>query len=357
MFDTAGAHNQTYVIQTFDASDRVTSQVVEVWNNTTSTWDLFSNTLFLYGANGKDTAMIFQTWNGASWTPVSQDVYTYFSNGKLQSDQFQTWNSLTTSFDATSQKTYYYDPAGNMITEMDNNVVGGSPIYTNQWVNTYTAANQLSTSTQNSWNGTTWLPVNMATYTYDTSGNLINALNQIYDTAWVNLTQDVYSNFVPGTHLPQTDILQHWDATSTMSWVNTTRFTNTYNSYNQLTSRTGESWNVVGVFEFAAGDPMTAYHYATYTSAVHNVSNTGGDARVYPVPAHGALHIDVKWDAAQAATIAIFDAEGRVVRQWTTPEGTEYKGAVTIDDLAAGMYFVKISGAQGQIVKSIVVSQ
>jgi len=356
MFDTGGAHNQWYYIQTFDASDRITSQVAEQWNNATSTWDLFSNILFIYGVNGRDTASIFQTWNGSSWTPVSQDVFTYFSNGKLQSDQYQTWNSLTTAFDATSQKTFYYDPSGNLINETDNNFVGGSPIYTNQWVNTFTSANQLSTSTQNNWNGSTWVPVTRTVSTYDTSGNLINFVNQAYDTAWVNLTQHVYSNFVPGTHLPQTDILQHWDATSTFAWANTTMYTNTYNSYNQLTSKTGQSWNIVGVFEFAAGDPMTNYHYGTYTSAVNNVSNTGGDAKVYPVPTTGLLHIDVKWDVAQTASITIFDAQGRTVRQWSTPEGTDYRGAVSVDDLAAGMYFLKISGAQGQVVKSIVVS-
>jgi YD repeat-containing protein len=359
-FDTGGVHNQMYYIQTFDAHNNVTSEIAEIWNTTTSAWDLFSNTLFTYNSANQATTMILQTWNGVSWTPVSQDVYTYFSNGKLQTDQYQTWNSLTTMFDPTSQKTYYYDPSGNLINETDNNFVLGTPIYTSQWVNTFSATNQLLTTTMNTWSGTAWQPMNLTTNTYDTSGNLINKVQQTYDVpsaSWMNSTQDVYSNFKAGTHLPQTDVLQHWDATSTGTWANTMEFTNTYNSFNQLTSTTGMSWNIVGIFEFALGDPMANYHYGTYSSAVKNVTNAGGDAKIYPVPAQNTLHIDLKWDVAQAATITITDAKGSVVRQWNAPMGLEYSSAVSVDNLSVGVYFIKINGAEGQIVKSLVVSR
>jgi hypothetical protein len=218
------------------------------------------------------------------------------------------------------------------------------------------------TTTNSTWNGAAWTPATMYTNTYDTSGNMINTLYQTYDSpsaSWINNTLNSYSNFVTGTHNPQMSLLQTWDTTGGGRWDNIRQFTNAYNSYNQLTSSTGESWNIVGEFEFALNDPMTNYYYETYSTSnvsVKNVAGNGNEVNIYPVPAHNMLHVDLNWQVAQAATITIYDVQGRVIRQWDAPGGTQYFSAVSVDNLATGTYFVKINGTQSQVVKQFVIA-
>ena len=68
------------------------------------------------------------------------------------------------------------------------------------------------------------------------------------------------------------------------------------------------------------------------------------------------LHVDLNWNEAQSATIAIIDMTGSIVRQWDVPSATQYNSAVSVNNLATGMYIVKINGEKGQIVKQIVVA-
>lgn len=359
IYDTA-YENSYYYLQAFDGNNNVTSRIAEFWNGTG--WQNLSNTLYTYNSANQMTVMILQNWNGTAWAPVSQDVYSYNAAGKLVIDQYQTWNSLTTMFDPSTQRTYYYDAMNNLINETDQTYSGGVPTYSNQWAYTYSTTNQLLTTTANYWNGSGWSPSTLTTNTYDTTGNNISRLYQTYDpisTSWVNNTLDIFSGFVGGSaHLPSMDIHQNWSGTGTGSWVNADQYTYTYNGYNQMTSYTGQSWNVVGIFEYASGDPMTRYYYQTYStvSTVKNITNNGGDAKVYPVPAQNILNVDLNWNEAQSANIVIYDAQGRVVRQWSTPVATTFHSTVSVDNLGEGVYFMNINGANGQITKQIVVS-
>jgi Secretion system C-terminal sorting domain len=357
--DTAFS-NAFYYIQTFDANNNITSTIKESWNG--SMWVLDSNTLYTYNTSNQVTTMIRQYWSGGMWQPASQDVYSYNIAGKMYLDQYQVWNSLTTMFEASTQKTFYYDGSSNLINETDQMFVMGVPVYTNQWAYTYTGTNQLLTTTYNTWNGAGWSPMTMSTNTYDTTGNITNTLFQTYNTvttAWVNSMLHIYSNFTGG-HMPQQNIMQTWDTTGGGSWMNVMKFTYSYNSYNQMTKMWGQSWNIVGIFEFADGDPMANYYYETYTpgtiNSVKTVVSNGGEANVYPVPAQNTLNVDVKWNEAQSAKISIYDVQGKVVRNWEVPTATAYHSSVSVGNLGAGTYFIKISGAQGEIVKQFVVA-
>jgi Secretion system C-terminal sorting domain len=352
--------NSWYYIQTFDANNNLLTMTSEYWNG--SAWVLNTKNLYTYNSSNQRTTLIQQTWGGSSWTPVSQDVYTYNPGGQLYVDIYETWDGLSATFVPSTQKTYYYDASGNRINETDQVFISGTPQYTNEWVSTYSSSNQMLTSTYNTWSGSSWTPVNMTTDTYDSTGDMISSLYQTYDgtsSTWVNSTLDLYSSF-NSAHMAVTDVAQTWDD-GTSAWDNSMQYTNTYNSYNQLTSRTGESWNVVGLFEFASGDPRANYYYETYTpgtgtTAAPVVVANDNDANIFPVPAQNMLYVNVKWADAQSANITVVDMTGRIVRQWDAPSGTEYRGAVSVNGLADGTYFIKIAGTSSQIVKQFVVA-
>ena len=352
--------NSWYYTQDFDANNNISTITAQYWSGTS--WVLSTRTLYTYNTLNNITTIIHQNWGGTTWVPQTKNVYTYDANNLLLLDQLMHWNTLTSAFDAYSQKTYSYDALTHkLLNETDQDVFSGSPVYTSQYVYTYTSANQLLTTTYSIWNSG-WVNSSMTTNAYDVSGNMITSLYQTWDvpsSAWVNVTYNIYSSFTT-SHLPQSQINQKWDTAGMGSWVNTMQYTYTYNSYEQLTSSTGQSWNVVGIFEYASGDPKVNYYYSTYSNvnAVKNIVSNNGTANMYPVPASSTVRIDLNWDAAQASTISVYDMAGRMVTPvMNVPVATEYHTSLSVGHLATGTYVVKISGANGNIEKQIVVAK
>ncbi len=356
-YDTGVYTNSWNYIQRFDINNNDTANIAQYWDGSTSTWVPYSNTLKMYNSSNKMTTKIQQSWSGSSWFPVARNVYSYDLAGRMIVDQFQVY--VMGTYVPTSQRTYYYDGVtGRLINETTQDYVSSTWVYSNAWDYTYTSTNQPLTVTMKTWNGSGWTPSTLYTNTYNTSGDMTYRLFQVFqtiDSTWKDDSLHIYSGFV--SHLPTSDIVQHND---TGSWNNIVHYTYTYNSYNQMTTSTGISWNTPSsIFEFALGDPKRYYFYGTYTPStanVKNVSANGGEANVYPVPAQSVLNVDLKWNVAQTADITIFDAQGRVVRHWETPSSTSYTSSVSLDNMSAGVYFLSINGTEGKIVKQIVVA-
>ncbi len=355
-------HDSLYYTQTFDANNNITMTTIQNWSSSTSAWVPVNRILYTYNSANMMLTKIWQSWGGSSWVPVWGDVYTYDGSNNLILDLYQTWNSLTSTFDPYSQKTYSYDPVTHkLLNETDQDLFSGTPTYTGEYVYTYTSANQVLTTTFSTWSSG-WVNSNMTTNAYDVSFNKITQLYQVWDvptSAWVNVTYSIYSSFT-ASHMPVLEIDQWWNSAGSGSWVNSIQYTYGYNSYNQMTSSIGQSWNVVGIFEYANGDPMTNYYYSTYSviNGVKNIVSNNGSANMFPVPAQNMLHIDLKWNEAQSSTIAIYDMAGRIVTPlMDIPASTEYHTALSVNNLASGNYIVKINGANGQIENQIVVSK
>ena len=354
------AYNNAYnYVQEFDGNNNLTSNVAQYWNGTA--WVNNTKNLYFYDTANRLTSMVLQSWGGTSWVNVAEDLYSYDAAGHVYSDQYMLWYMPTTTFMPSSQKVYFYDLTGNKTTELGQvyNSTLGTYDYSTRYLYTYNSANQLLTTTYSTWDGSAWVNSTLYTNTYDSTGNRTTQLYQTYDgtsSVWVNTTLNLYSSFT-GSHMAQSETDQVWDTTGGGMWVNTRKYTYTYNSYSQMTSSTGISWNSGGFWEYALGDPMSNYYYGTYTtSSVTNISNKGGEANVYPVPAQNMLHIDLAWNEAQPSTITIIDVQGRIVRNWDAPSGTQYHSSISVDNFADGVYFIRISGAQGQIVKQLVVA-
>ena len=359
-FDTGVYTPQVAVLQQFNIANQ------DSCNTTSIGGVLTSRTLYTYNSNGKVSTIISQSWTGSSWTPVTENVLSYNGSNQLQTNQHETW--MSGGFVIDSAKTYYYTASSGLLSnELDNYLLSGLPIYTNEYSYTYDSASHLMLSETTSYSSsgtiTGFAPLSMVQYFYDSSGDLTAVENENYDgssSIFVGSTLHTYSNF-NSAKMPQTDLLQNWDSTTSTggSWDNIMQYTNTYNSYNQLTNKIGISWNApTGIWEYAVGDPQYNYFYETYSNvtAVKTVTNTNGDANIYPVPAQSLLHLDINWNAAQSAMITINDVQGRVVKMWDAPSAAQYSTTISINDLASGVYFMLINGQQGEIVKQFTVS-
>ena len=352
--DTA-YNNNFYYIQSFDSSNNLVSTITQYWDGTT--WVNWTNVVYSYNAGNQIATKTYQTWDGAAWLNQTQNVYGYNTAHQLYLDQNTTWDTTSMTFMPNTQQIYYFDSAGRVIQEVDQtyNSVALVFDYTAQYMYSYSLIT--NTTTYSSWTGSGFAPNFMYTDKYDSTGNLLTHLYQTYSgISWINQTLHVFSGFSTA-HMPTTEISQTWDTTGTGSWANVTKYTYAYNGFDQLTSSVAQSWHVGGFWETAPGDRASSYYYETFTpESVKNVASTGGNANLYPVPATSTLHIDLNWNVAQAGTVAMYDMNGREVSKMEVPFGTQFSGALSVNNLADGMYVVRITGTQAQMVKQIVVA-
>lgn len=345
-------NNQRW-IQEFDANNNLTTSVEQNWDMVLMTWANTFKSIYTYNANNTKATMIRQHWDGtSSWITDSKNTYSYNAAGKMEQDQYATWDG--TAYTLQSDVTYYYDAAGNKINETGRDWSTTTPVYTNRINYTYTTSNKLKTLTNGNWSGTAWTDVDMYTHEYDTTGNKVSTLHSIWNgTAFQNSQLSLYSSFTGGNAASET--VQMWDTTGTGSWKDTYHFAHTYNSNGKLTSSTRQSYDMsIPGWVSASGDTKTNYYYGTFVS-VKSVSNNGGTATLFPVPAESTLNIQLNWNRAQASTVIIADMQGRVVKTTSVAAG-QNNISFNVADLADGIYMVNISGAEGQIVKQIAVA-
>jgi hypothetical protein len=76
------------------------------------------------------------------------------------------------------------------------------------------------------------------------------------------------------------------------------------------------------------------------------------NVKVYPNPVRGSINVQFSEGWAGSATVAIYDAMGKKVRQQTTQATTT---AINISGLAAGIYTLKVSGNNANTTHKLVV--
>jgi hypothetical protein len=196
-----------------------------------------------------------------------------------------------------------------------------------------------------------YITLTQSLYTYDANGNNTNTINKGYvtntlqDTSQFNYTYDANNNEL-------SEITQSYN-TATSLWTNTARQRYTYDSYNNPTVYITDTWHSGGFWQSASTDELFYFYYQLYyPSGIATVEEAKGKLNVYPSPASSLLNIDLSWDDAQAATITIYDASGRLYRQWESTAGTSYQSNISVSELPAGIYYMSVKGQSGQITKS-----
>lgn len=343
---------------TYDSSNNIQSAVVANYDTAIASYVNISKTLYFY-AGGLLDHTIMQTYS-SGWMNSKEAQYSYVS-GRLAQVVSLVFNGAGTIATPTTETQYFYDLSGNLSSAITytNTSTTSTPNYvqTSKIGYTYSATNQVLTQTNYSYNGPTlsWIASNLQSYAYDSTGDLLTVSYQTYDATGVityNQTLWIYSNFV--NMMPLNELYQVWDTVGGGQYNSITTYTDAYNSYNQLTNRMGESFNVLGFPEFQPGDMNYNYYYETYGSnGVKNVTTTEGELTAFPVPAHNIININLSWNAPQVATITIYDMQGRVLRMWNTTETAKYSTTIAVSEFAAGNYIISVNGKNGKIEKQV----
>ena len=340
--------------QTFDAANNILSYIVQNWDG--ATWVNYDKHAYTYDAANNELTEIDQLWDVATsaWVNYYNVANTYNATNQLLTQVLQMWSGTTWVNNHNS--TFTYDGAGNMLNNLSQSwdIAGGDWLNGTNEIYTYTTAGKEATYTDQYWAVSDgWLNGQRITNTYDATNNLTTSLTQIWESAaWVNTTQDVYSNFTVAG--PQTHVSLDWNGTS---FDNATKDTITYNSHGQVTSLYEQTWDGTAAWTPTTDDNGARYYYEDYTTSVKNVTNTNCNASVYPVPAKDMLHVSVTWNEPQAFSTQIMDMSGRMVSQWQMPESKSYDGNITISNLPAGNYIMKMTGTKAQSTQQIIIAK
>ncbi|HTN35463.1 MAG TPA: T9SS type A sorting domain-containing protein [Arachidicoccus sp.] len=88
------------------------------------------------------------------------------------------------------------------------------------------------------------------------------------------------------------------------------------------------------------------FSYSEVVSLSYNQKD-GIKINIYPNPAHQYLNVEAHWSAPQVTRITIFDTGGRQVKHTTTGNLMNVSMRINVSSLSAGVYYLKVEGAEG----------
>ncbi len=312
-----------------------------------------------FDAADNDTFLVYQDWFSGSLANSAAKLYHYNSARYIDTTIGLGWNSGTGMWVNSFKNILVFGPSNNVLqqAELSWNVASGTWDNYQMLYYSYNAAGDLTVSTTLAWNSVTagWDSIARSVYTYDGAHDQLSRTDQINNSTpciWYNTFMNVNTGFTGTNPLLRTTM--HWN-NGTSTYDSVRRWHYTYNSHNQVLTYSSESYGGTS-WAPTALDYTGRYYYELYTSAVNTTMASEGNANVYPSPATDEVTIVASWAEAQPFTVTISDADGRMLRRWNENATRQYSKTLSVRGMPAGIYFVKIAGTQGEIVKQIVVS-
>ena len=182
-------------------------------------------------------------WFSTSWGNILvKTINTYNSTNNKTAILMKT--SIGTTWRNYELESFTYDVNNNLINDLNQYWDSAATVWvnSNQVIYTYDANNnKLSLSTQY-WNGTVWINANTYLYTYDANNNQTGYSQQQWDTvsdSWKNIAGLFTYSYDSNNNLI-TETGQYWDGTS---YVNGEFITYTYDTNNNQISKLGQLWD------------------------------------------------------------------------------------------------------------------
>ncbi len=115
-----------------------------------------------------------------------QNIYTYYPDNSLYQQLYQTYDTISSAFINSTRITYTYNPSKTK-----------------------------SSLTKEKWNGTTWQPQGLGSYTYDAEGRTTTYIDQVWDPVqqvYINSSETVYGYDESGRNIHF--LSAYWDEDS-----------------------------------------------------------------------------------------------------------------------------------------------
>jgi Secretion system C-terminal sorting domain len=361
-----------------------------------------------YDANNKQIGSLSESWNGSAWNLWTRSEFTNNADGKLLNRLTFNWDAALSDWKVYSQSQRTYDAAGLELTSTEESIDPNTNMLapTQQFENTYTATQKLSSETRLFLNASSTFG-SRTLYTYNVQDRVSETIAQALQTdgSWKNQNKRTffYTNADDKEDLVDVqnwdDLTNNWATVSehitytylpflttveTETIVNgvftvTARTNSIYNSNLQLTTNNYESWNPttqsleinsgfdlfynadksINRFAYYYRDFQTKvvfqsleilYDYGVYTGT-QNIAALP-DLQVFPNPTNGPLQVQLSTaDAAAQPHITVVDAAGALVADLNDVQNGK---AFSLENQPKGVYFIRVEAAGGVRVVPVV---
>lgn len=341
---------------TFYLNDSVVFYRQYYWADTTSQWNIYSSTHFLFNSIERDSVRNVQVDTGAGLENNQQYLYFYDANKNIKYELKNLWTGISWFFSDSTTNTYNASNNLTLVLHKLFNTSMGTYVNSSEDIYNYNLSGQLTKSLHNNWNSLSgmWNVTQRNIYTYDGSGNTATITHLTPDPSGTLVLSSKDSNAYDGSNNLITSVNMVYDTTA-KAFVNNTMYTLSYDTSNRPLVYTTQSWNGSSWTYFIGQDIQTHYHYQLYadtSTAVKDVNNAVS-FNLYPVPASAFFNINLDWKTAQPFTIGIYDINGRLVQQWSEKAVKNYHKTIFTSELSSGNYFIKVNSSAGQLIQQL----
>ncbi|HYD21009.1 MAG TPA: T9SS type A sorting domain-containing protein, partial [Flavipsychrobacter sp.] len=325
------------------------------WNN--NSWENQNRVLCTYDGNNNLLSQEYENWVSNAWVKSYLYIYYYDGNNNMIANKSAWWNAGTSQYDSANHNVFYYNT---------NNQVDSSLYYSwnsgwqlgNRTVSYYDGNNVNIGYLSQNWVNNAW-ENNLQSFTLFDQNNIPcgdSVQNWLlYNNTWRNFSRGKSTFDMNGNAVEY--LYQKWD-TGYAAFINDYIDSVTYNSYDQPTWNKRQGWDTtnqmwVGRYAFTEN----RYYYELYTADVKDMKKTGSELKLYPVPARSNINIQVNWNKPQDFTAAIYDIQGRLLRQWGEKACKEYKANMQLQGMPPGNYVLKLRGKGEQLEKRFVIAE
>ncbi|MGN6568810.1 MAG: T9SS type A sorting domain-containing protein [Flavipsychrobacter sp.] len=146
-------YTSTKGVYTVNSAGKILTDIESRYNGKKAVWVNSSQDTYTYDGSNNMLSDITQTWDtaaGGSWVNYLQQNWTYSGNDMIT---FDSASYVSSAWNPIEHDSMSYDGSHNMIARLNSTwrFAVGRYIYTTEWLNTYTAANKIESTTTNSW--------------------------------------------------------------------------------------------------------------------------------------------------------------------------------------------------------------
>jgi hypothetical protein len=228
---------------------------------------------------------------------------------------------------------------------------------------TYDTNGNYLTSLNELWQNNAWNNSSIVTWTYDGNNYLASLLDQEWvNNTWNNFNSILYLNDSSGNMLVK--VWRDWQS----GWLNNYKLTYTYDLFGNSITGKYDSWENPGMWLPGIGSLLVfsnhQYDFGTefwlnrYTAYINSIildvspKEPGSRFVVFPNPAHSEIRIKSdKNTIGINMCISIFTLEGQLL---TTKSLTELSCAIDISYLPNGIYILKLNNNEKTVVAKLV---
>lgn len=329
----------------FDGNSRVVAHVkCDNPTGTSGNIRIYNVDSFRYDNAGR---VIWQYQTNTFNEPFSNEYkYLYDANGNLVKSTRESFSGGT--FYGTEEVTYKYDSQNNLVEKSSAGAIR-YPAQIRKQVFTYNN-NRLVREDILYYNNNIWDSVAYEEHSYSNNGDTVTSVFFAMDYLTKNALKatsrsiSIYNNNADVSLV----IWQRWDSTN-MQFENSSRYSYSYNSLNQLDTSKQFNWDTVKKEWDLAEDAV--YVYEEYDPNELRPVLEKGTLLIYPVPSADFITVQASQLSADKISLAIMDMRGNVVRILQDSTNGVYRRTVLLAGLPAGNYIIQLSAGKSTICK------